>query len=106
MSVDTTAAECAPQDTYQLCNNHVVGKAIRVVLCCVVALLPPLLKAHVDYKDAKREDDQDAGDSEGSEGDNGILGPQAEYHGICINCKKGEEPRARERNRGIEGAVD
>lgn len=79
MSVGSAAAEYAPEDTDQLCSNHVVGEAIRVVHCRVVALLPPLLKAHVGYKDAKRENDQDAGDSEGGEGDNGMFGLQAEY---------------------------
>ncbi len=63
--MDTTAHECEPYDTYQLCDNHVVGNEIGVAHGCAGAPLPPSFETQMEDEDAKREEEDADGDGEG-----------------------------------------
>lgn len=65
LNVDTTTGEDAPQHSKQLYDDHVVGEDVRVTHCHHRgggALLPRLLEAVMEDKDAQRDEEEDVED--------------------------------------------
>lgn len=78
--MDTVAGQYRSNDLQQVYEDHVVSEDITVVHGAIGGLLSPLLEAHVENKDAKRQDDGDVDDAEDSEADGSRFGVIAPVH--------------------------
>lgn len=67
--MDTTTHDGGAYDIDQIYCDHVVGKQVTVVHRRAGTLLPPLLETHVDDVDTEREEEEDADDVKGGDGD-------------------------------------
>lgn len=77
--MDTVAGEHRSNDLQQVYEDHVVSEDVTVVHGAAGGLLLPLLEAHVENKDAKRQDDGDVDDAEDSKADGsgcGVIAPE------------------------------
>lgn len=78
--MDTVAGEYRSNDLQQVYEDHVVSEDVTVVHGAIGGVLSPLLEAHVENKDAKRQNDGDVDDAEDSKADGSGWGLIAPVH--------------------------